>query len=64
MTLLLTIADIGLPKREVEHFARAVVYAHCERGVDMLPVLNLLLADEVNTHGTSRSAQNHHLFLC
>eukprot|EP01122_Echinamoeba_exundans_P011438 TRINITY_DN4547_c0_g1_i2.p1 TRINITY_DN4547_c0_g1~~TRINITY_DN4547_c0_g1_i2.p1 ORF type:complete len:623 (+),score=77.39 TRINITY_DN4547_c0_g1_i2:64-1932(+) len=50
MTLLMAIADIGLPKRDVEHFARAVVYIHCQRGTDMLPVLNLLLADEVNTN--------------
>jgi hypothetical protein len=52
MTLLMAIADIGLPKRDVEHFARAIVYIHCQRGTDMLPVLNLLLAEEVNTHGT------------
>lgn len=39
-----------MSKRDVGHFARAVVYLHSTRGVDMLPVLNILLADEVNTH--------------
>lgn len=52
MYLLMTVADIGLPKREMEKFARAVVYIHSEKGVDLLPLLNYLLSDEVRTHGT------------